>query len=132
MSYRWIEHTAEVEMEIDAATEEAVFAEALAAFAELVGGDGEDDDRVSRGLVLAEVDRPTLLVLWLDELVFLVETEDLVPEAVEGLTLEDGGLHATLHCRRGTPRHLVKGVTYHRLTFESSDGGYRATVVLDV
>ena len=29
MSYRWVEHTAEVQMEIEAVTKEAVFADAL-------------------------------------------------------------------------------------------------------
>ena len=47
---------------------------------------------------------------------------------VQRLELDDGGLRA----HRGDPRHVVKGVTYHRLTFEPTDGGYRATVVLDV
>jgi hypothetical protein len=37
MTYRWAEHTAEVELEIEAPTEEAVFTEALHALAELLG-----------------------------------------------------------------------------------------------
>jgi hypothetical protein len=35
--FRWIEHMAELELEIGAPSEEGVFAEALAAFAELAG-----------------------------------------------------------------------------------------------
>jgi len=33
---------------------------------------------------------------------------------------------------RGTPPHLIKAVTLHRLVFEPDDGGWRARVVLDV
>jgi SHS2 domain-containing protein len=43
---RWVEHTGELELQIDAPTEEAVFADALAAFAELVDEEGGlDSDR---------------------------------------------------------------------------------------
>ena len=76
--------------------------------------------------------RPDLLAQWLDELVYRAETEDLVPEDAERIELTERGLLATVRCHHGRPRHLVKGATYHRLAFEPSDGGFRATVVLDV
>jgi SHS2 domain-containing protein len=37
MSYRWLEHTSELELRIEAASEEAVFQEALEALGELIG-----------------------------------------------------------------------------------------------
>jgi SHS2 domain-containing protein len=55
-----------------------------------------------------------------------------VPEDVERVERGEHSLCATVRCHRGHPRHLVKGTTYHRLTFEPSDGGFRARVVLDV
>ena len=65
-------------------------------------------------------ERAVLLVEWLDELVFLAETEDLVPEDMVRIELSEDGLAATVRCRRGSPRHLVKAATYHRLAFEPS------------
>ncbi|MGZ4183282.1 MAG: archease, partial [Solirubrobacteraceae bacterium] len=73
MSYRWVEHTAEVEVEIEAKSEEAVFADALHAFGELLG-DGGGGQRVLREVVLDGRERSALLVGWLDELVYLAET----------------------------------------------------------
>jgi protein archease len=131
MSYRWVEHTAEVEMEIDAATEEAVFTDALHALGELLA-DGAGGDHVWREVAVGGHERAALLVEWLDELVYLVETEDLVPEDVGRIEFSDRGLVATVRCRRGSPRHVVKGATYHRLAFERSGPSFRATVVLDV
>jgi SHS2 domain-containing protein len=131
MSYRWVEHTAEVQMEIDAASEEEVFADALRALAELLA-DHVSGEQVWREVVLDGHERAALLLRWLDELVFLAETEDLVSEEVERIDLSDCGLVASVRCRRGRPRHLVKGATYHRLAFERSGQGFRATVVLDV
>lgn len=131
MSYRWVEHTGEVELEIEAPTEVAVFGAALRALAELLG-DAPRGDRVSYEVVLAGEERAALLVQWLEELVYRAETDDLVPEEVERIELEGRGLVASVRCHRGSPRHLVKGATYHRLSFEPIDGGFRATVVLDV
>jgi SHS2 domain-containing protein len=129
--YRWVEHTAEVELHIDAETREAVFAEALAAFAELVsrGGEGEPAEHV---VAIEAQDDASLLVGWLEELVFLAETEDLVPMRVDGLELSGGRLAAHVVGRRGRPAHLVKAVTYHGLEFAQREGMWRAQVVLDV
>lgn len=129
--FRWVEHTAELELEIDASTEADVFAEALAAFAELVG-DGSDRS-VTREVELEAEDRALLLVEWLGELIYLSEVEEFVPERIASLQLTEGALRATVQGHRGTPRHLVKGVTLHRLELRRDDKvGWRARVVLDV
>jgi SHS2 domain-containing protein len=131
VSYRWVEHTADVELAIEAPTEEAVFIDSLHALRELLGDDG-GSAQVVREIRLEGRERAVLLVDWLDELVYLAETEDLVPEHVQAIKRSDRGLLATVRCRRGRPRHLVKGTTYHRLVFERMSGGFRAAVVLDV
>jgi len=131
MGYRWVEHTAEVELEIEAPTEEAAFNEAAHALGELVGDDLRQE-WISREVSVAADDRAVLLAHWLDELVYLAETEDLVPDEVERIELSGHGLRAIVRCRRGNPRPLVRGVTYHQLSFERADHGFRATVVLDV
>jgi SHS2 domain-containing protein len=129
--YRWVEHTAELELEIHGHSEEAVFAQALAALAELVG-DGHGREPVSLQIALAGEERAVLLAHWLDELEFLAETEDLVPDAIERFELGGPGLRATVRGHRGRPRGLIKGVTYHRLAFDRVGDGYRARVILDV
>jgi protein archease len=132
VSYRWVEHTAEVQVEIETSSAEAVFTEALRALAELLGAEGDGGQAVSRTVTVEGRDVAVLLAEWLNELVYLAETEDLVPEDADAIELSDRRFAATVHCRRGSPRHLVKGATYHRLAFEPSDDGFRATVVLDV
>ncbi len=131
MSYRWVEHTAEVELEIESSSREGVFRDALQALSELLM-DEDGGEQLRHELTVEGHDRAALLAEWLNELVFLAESQDLVPEEVERLDLSDRRITATVRCRRGRPRHLVKGATYHRLAFEPHAGGYRATVVLDV
>jgi SHS2 domain-containing protein len=128
--YEWVEHTSELELEIEAATEAAVFVDALEAFAELVA-DEQSADSERRELEL-HGDRESLLVAWLDELAFLAETEGFVPERVTELDVDDGVLRAGVSGHIGEPRHLVKAVTLHRLLFAPVGNGWLARVVLDV
>lgn len=132
MSYRWVEHTAELELEIDAATEERVFVDALAAMCELLDEEGTGGEPLLVELSLAGWERALLLADWLDELVYRADTEGLIPASVERIELQDDGLSATIRAVRGAPRPIVKGVTRHRLEFEPTTDGFRATVVLDV
>jgi SHS2 domain-containing protein len=129
--YRWVEHTAELELQIDSPTEEALLADALDAFAELVGDDPAGEP--ARHEIVVRAEDPALrLVEWLEELIFLAETEDFVPERVARLELPDGELRAAVEGRRDRPPHLVKGVTYHGLEVAEHEDGWHARVVLDV
>jgi SHS2 domain-containing protein len=129
--FRWLEHTAELGLEIEARSREAVFEEALAAFAELVGG---GDGPLTTREVEVEADEPGLLLVeWLSELLYLADAERFVPEGVASLELDGNRLRATVEGRLGEPGQLLKAVTLHRLEFrENATVGWRAHVVLDV
>ena len=55
-----------------------------------------------------------------------------MPARLAALELGEGRLTATVEGRLGAPAHLVKAVTYHRLSLTRGAGGWMATVVLDV
>jgi SHS2 domain-containing protein len=129
--YRWVEHTAEIELAIEAASESEVFEDALAALSELLDVETAADTEL-RPVVVCSPDRPALLAAWLEELVFLAESEGFVATAVQALELRSDALTATITGVVDDPPPLVKAVTYHRLEFESSGSGYVARVVLDV
>ena len=128
--YRWVDHTAELELEIEAPTQAAVFEEALLALRELL--DGDDGEAAVEEVAVRGSDQAALLAEWLAELAFLAETTGLVPARLAALELGEGRLTATVEGRLGAPAHLVKAVTYHRLSLTRGAGGWRATVVLDV
>jgi SHS2 domain-containing protein len=134
MAYAWGEHVGELELHVEAATEHEVFSEAARAFGELLVA---DDDAPAGPPIAVEVraegrDRAAQLAEWLDELIFLAETEGFVPEAVEALELSGGAVRARVTGRRGAPPHLVKAATRHRLAFEEAAAGWQASMVLDV
>jgi SHS2 domain-containing protein len=129
--YRWVEHTAELELEIDADSERAVFEQGFEAIRELLGcGPGEPMD--PKRVIVQATDRAALLAEWLAELAFLAESEGMVPERLISLKLGRSILEAVVEGSRGDPPHLVKAATYHRLALEPGGSGWRATVVLDV
>jgi len=144
MSHRWLEHTSELELLIDAASEPGVFEEAAEALGELAHESDEvaSEREVERGgderaaacrVSVTGTDRAALLAAFLEELVYLLETRDLVPEGVADLRLGEDRVTATVRGHTGlTPRHVVKAVTYNELTFARRGGRFTATVVLDV
>ncbi len=131
MPYRWIEHTGELEVELEAATEQGVFVTGFEAMCDLLS-DGEAPQRLEVPVRVEGRDRAALLADWLGELAFLAETRGLTPDRLSLLELDEGGLRAMVQGWEGAPPHLVKAATYHRLSFEPSGAGWRARVVLDV
>jgi SHS2 domain-containing protein len=84
-------------------------------------------------LVEVAADDPALLLAdWLNELVFLAEVKDFVPERLAAIELIDGRLGATVAGRRASPRHLVKAVTLSSLELAREGKNWRGRVVLDV
>jgi SHS2 domain-containing protein len=129
--YRWVEHTGELEIEIEAPDRREVFEEAFRAMRGLLQTSHTGPAQV-HDVELSAPDGATLLADWLAEIAYLAESHGFVPERLEWQELTDTRLSARLQGFTGEPPHLVKGVTYHRLTLEPSESGWRATAVLDV
>jgi len=78
-------------------------------------------------------DRETLLVNWLNELLYLQEMNNETYANLEIQEISDTHLTARLHGQSGQPnRRLIKAVTFHGLKVEQSEGAWRATVIVDV
>lgn len=129
--YRWVEHTSEIEVLIENDSPEAVFAEAMAAIGDVLA-DGRDGEPVTHEVALSASDLPALLAAWMEELVYLAETDGFIAQRIERLELEGTSLRAVVGGECSVPQSLIKAVTYHRLEMGRTDGGWRARVVLDV
>jgi SHS2 domain-containing protein len=131
VTHRFVEHTGEVELELEAASEAGIFEVALAAFAELVAADSMGETAI-HDVELAASDSALLLADWVSELIFLAEVAGFVPERVTSLEIADRRLRATVEGHRGHPRHLVKAVTLNKLELGQKKGLWHGRVVLDV
>lgn len=135
--HRWVDHAAELELELEATSERGVFEEALAALggllAERTAWEGQADAEPARHQVSASApDRATLLAEWLSELAYLAESEGFVPRRVERMQLTFNAVDADVVGSRASPPHLVKAVTYHRLGMWEENETWRARVIFDV
>jgi SHS2 domain-containing protein len=130
VTHEWREHTAEVELHVQAATPEAVLAEAVDAFGRLV--ELQDvGEPAEHAVSLEGRDLGDLLVRLLDELIYLADTASFVPDAAD-LRLEGTRLAGTVRGRRAALDPIAKAATYHTLEFAPGGEGWRARVVLDV
>jgi SHS2 domain-containing protein len=132
-SHTWIEHTAELQLELRAGSQAGVFQQAVHALRELLEDDEpEPGGPAERSIEVEASDRAALLAEWLAELVFLAETEGLVPDSVHELVVGEDSVTGVVRGRLGEPRHLIKAVTYHDLELRRDRDGWRGNVVLDV
>lgn len=132
-----IEHAGDARIELRAENLEELFELAAVALLDLITDPAGIAERVERTIDL-EADRPDeLLVRWLNELLFVFETEGLLLRRFD-LRIEQGRrLRATARGERYEPgRHpieaLVKAATYHQLELSGQPGDWSATVVLDL
>lgn len=141
VTFRFVDHTAELQLELEAPAREALFAEAVAALAHLLAEraapappPGVSPPAESlRQVTAAARDDPALLAAWLDELLFVAESEQLAPRGVVQLDVGAGEVRGLVSFVAAAGTQPVKGVTYHDLLLErSQDGGWRGRVVLDV
>jgi SHS2 domain-containing protein len=142
-SHRPLDHTADLGVEIDAPSREALFGEAAIALADTLTDVSAVAPAIERRLELEGQDDELLLVDFLSEVLFLFETEGFVVAAA-AVELEGGGastapvrLRATLHGAEYDEdehplRSLVKAVTYHGLRIWRDGERYRARVLFDL
>jgi len=144
MTHRFFDHTADVGAEIDAPTRDALFAEALLAFSDTLTPldrlDRPGAVPVEREVTLEASSLDELMVVWLEELLFLFEVEALlfsgadvrVEERPSGFGLRATARGVTYDPERHPLKVLIKGVTYHELTVEKTAEGWRARVIFDI
>jgi SHS2 domain-containing protein len=137
---RHFEHTADVGFEISAGDLNALFDIARQALLEVLVSCPPDTGERVNPLELEAESLESLLVAWLDELLYLVQTHGLLPAqsavAVSAApvgyrlaaSLNSAPLDVDAHGWQGE----VKGATYHGLKLVQENGYWRARVVLDV
>ncbi len=88
---------------------------------------------VERSIEVRGVDAETLLVNWLNELLYYTEVEDLVWGQFELVEFAPTHLRAIARGQTSLPlRKHIKAVTFHNLQIISTAEGYEVTIVFDV
>jgi SHS2 domain-containing protein len=135
--YRYIEHPSDVGFEAYGATLEELFANAALAMYSFMTDVEEIEELEARAVTVQAEDLYSLMFDWLDELLFLFESESLVMKRFE-ITVNESEFSITGTCQGGTfdpERHeagiIIKAVTYNMMEVKKNDM-WHARVVLDV
>jgi len=131
--YEEVEHTADVAIRAFGRDLPELFANAAYGMFDLLADMEKLHPTIEREVSLEASDLETLLVDWLDELLYLREAHDEVYKEFEISTLSPPELRAVAKGgKRFVPRMDIKAVTYHDLKIEKTEEGYVATIVFDV
>jgi SHS2 domain-containing protein len=128
-------HTSEIGLRVRADSLNALFGCLARA---MISMTGVQEDGAADPLVLevdAEgVDAESLLVNWLNEVLYLHEVTGLVPQTVTIHSLHRTAITGTLEGRPagGAGDLQVKAVTYHQLAIVQEEEGWKAEVFFDI
>lgn len=141
MSYEILEHTADAKFQAKGDSLEEAFEEAVKAFSEITGGEGGQH---RHKIETTSESHDALLFDFLDELIFLQDTEDVVISHADELEIEEEGevpgkkyhLTAVVWTNPITgamsPQD-IKAPTYSEMEVEYEKGtGWVLTAVLDI
>ena len=131
--YEEIEHTADLAMRAYGRDLKELFANAAYGMFDLMAEPASDEPLRRREVALEGSDYEALLVDWLNELIYLHEVEG---ETYTQFTIQDlspTALRASVEGRpTGRKTKAIKAATFHDLSIREMEGGYEATIVLDV
>lgn len=135
MPFRFLEHTADVRVECEAESLPALFETAAQAFYAITLRTRDSDTNIERSLLLSGSGLEDLLIRFLQELVFLLETDYFAVSEFEFHAISPEELRATLRGYRCMPEDRaeeVKSATYHGLEVTEIDGRWTARVIFDL
>ena len=132
-AFEEVEHTADWAFRAHGRDLAQLFANAAHGMFELQGGAAEGETPVAREIAVSGTDRETLLVNWLNELLYLQETQQESYSRFDILEISDTHLRASVHgCSHWPQGRMIKAVTFHNLEVKPSATGWEATIVVDV
>jgi SHS2 domain-containing protein len=137
-----LDHTADVGFEVvEAPTLEELFDQSRRALLMTVFEEPPESGEQERPVRLSAPDLESLLVRWINELVFIIQGDDFVPVRAEirlreadeeGFSLEGRLAGAPLDLEGYGWQGEIKSATFHGLNVTGRSEGWRAQVILDV
>jgi SHS2 domain-containing protein len=134
-----VEHTADLALKVHGHSLKELFINAACGLFSLMADLESLSPSVSREIYLEAPDRESLLVDWLNELLYLHEVEEEIYTRFEIEALSPTALSAIIWGAKmraskltALLRRIVKAATFHDLEIRETEDGYLTTVVFDV
>ena len=135
--YAFFEHTADIGIKAHGATLRELFIRMAQGLTELLAEDSRLEPHAARAIQLQADDVESLLLVWLQELLFWFSTERFVPVEYDLEEVTPKGLRGQLRGDTFDPsRHEqgreVKAITRHMLEVREDRGMWHAQVIVDI
>ena len=132
-----IDHTADVGIIAYGADIKEIFSNAALALFSLITEPESIENKFHLDLEVSSEDTESLLIEWLNELVYLFDAKHVLFNRFDIGSLTDNDLKATCYGEhfdavKHTMKVGVKAATYHMLKLDKSDDGFKAQVILDI
>jgi SHS2 domain-containing protein len=132
-----IDHTADVGIIAYGADVKELFSNAALGLVSLITDPESIAERLHIDLEVKSEDTDSLLVEWLNELVYFFDAEHILFKRFDIRNLTHNQLKATCYGESFDPiKHKikigVKAATYHMLSLDKNDDGYKARVIFDI
>jgi len=128
-----IEHTADWALRVRASELGSLFERAAQGMFSLIGSVATGSKPIIRPITLQAADLETLLVCWLEELLFLLEAENLMLVTARVQIPSPSQLFGTLELLPAAERMKeIKAVTFNELEVRQTSTGFEVAIVFDV
>jgi len=128
-----VAHTADLALRVRGVDLAALMLHAAQGMLSLIQAVPAPGQRQTTSIALQSPDRAELLVRWLEELLFRMETQAVAFTAIHVTATGPSGLQATIEeAPLASIGRAIKAVTYHGLAVRETPAGLEATIVFDV
>ncbi|MHB9112478.1 MAG: archease [Thermoleophilia bacterium] len=137
MAFEIMDHTADIGIRAFGSTEAEVFQNAATGMFSLIADLENVGETRDFTIEVEAEDRETLLVAWLNELLYLYDSNDMLLKRFELSELGDTSLKGRafgepMDAERHKLKADIKAATYHMLKLKEEPGGWQAEVIFDV
>lgn len=136
-AFETFDHTADIGLIARGRTLRELFANAARGLVDLTVDPEGLRETTRMQVTVSAADRDALLVAWLNELLYLLDTRRFLPRQSRITDLSDTTLTAelvgdTVDPGRHAVRRMIKAATYHGLSLREVHGLWEARVILDL
>jgi len=135
MKFKFLEHTADVKFVAFGKDKEEAFENSALALKETICGKAKIKEDRERKIKVEGKDLESLLYVFLEEILFLLDGENFIISKVKNLKINGFALHATIVGDETKNYHFtnkVKAITYNDMLIEHDKDKWKIQAVLDV
>lgn len=132
--FKILEHPSDLKIRAFGKTKEELFENAMVGmFKSAKYGIEPKSQNLKAKIKIKSIDFPSLLVDFLNEILYLVETKKEVYQKVNFKKFSENEIKAELIGKKLKRMGVhIKGVTYHDLDISQKDGTWQATILFDI